>query len=84
MAGSPRLERRNYGRGHGYKIDGNKVPGVTTVLGAMPKPALVKWAADTTAAAAVDRWDELAELPPTSRLRELDGARFAVTKEVAS
>lgn len=78
---SPRIERRNYGRGHGYKIDGHKVPGVTTILGgSMPKPALVKWAADTTAAAAVDRWDELAELPPTKRLYELQGARFAVTK----
>ena len=74
---SPRLERRNYGRGHGYKIDGYKVPGVTTVLGeSLPKPALIDWAARTTAAAAVDRWDELGALPPSQRLKALEGARW--------
>ena len=32
---APRLERRNYGRNLGYKIDGEKVPGVTTALNAI-------------------------------------------------
>ena len=49
---TPRLERRNYGRGHGYKIDGHKVPGVTTALKVIAKPALIDWAARTTAEAA--------------------------------
>lgn len=72
------LARRNHGRGHSYLLDGEKVPGVTTILGAaLPKPALIEWAGKTTAAYAVDRWDELAVLPPSKRLNELNGARFA-------
>lgn len=38
------------GNGHSYFLDGEKVPGVTTILGnGIPKPALVGWAANTTA-----------------------------------
>ncbi|WP_293784169.1 hypothetical protein [uncultured Aeromicrobium sp.] len=80
MTAAPRLARRNYGRGHGYKIDDRKVLGVTTILSAMPKDALVGWAANTTAEAAVDRWDELSELPPSQRLKELKDARYNVVK----
>jgi hypothetical protein len=76
----PRLERRNYGRGHGYKIDGQKVLGVTTALQVIAKPALIDWAARATAEAAVDRWDELAELPISERLKELNGARWVTNK----
>ena len=36
---------------HVYTIDGIFVPGVTTVLGLLPKPALVPWAAKMTATA---------------------------------
>lgn len=79
----PRLKRRNYGRGHGYTIDGAKVPGVTSILNSLPKDALVGWAAKTTAAYAVDKWDELAAMPPSQRLKELEGARYNVTKEAA-
>lgn len=44
------ITRRNYGRGHGYKVDGKKVPGVTTILGAaLPKPALIGWASRVAA-----------------------------------
>lgn len=79
------IERRNYGRGHGYKVDGRKMPGVTTILGkTMPKEALINWAATTTANAAIDRWDELAELPPSKRLKELLDARFADRDQAAN
>lgn len=78
-----RLARRNYGRGHGYQIDGAKVPGVTTVLNTLPKDALINWAARVTAEAAVDRWDELGGLAPTQRLKELVDARWNVTKEAS-
>lgn len=45
-----RLERRNYGTGHGYKIDGVKADGITTILnGSIPKGALVGWAAGAVA-----------------------------------
>lgn len=71
------IERRNYGKGHSYKIDGKKVPGVTTILGAtVPKPALINWAADTTAAFAVDYWEALGELTPSKRLDRLKKARY--------
>lgn len=44
------LKRTNYGRGHGYKIDGRKVPGVTTLIGdGLPKPNLTYWAAGAVA-----------------------------------
>jgi len=67
--------RKNHGRGHTYYIDGAKVDGVTTIINkGLPKPALVKWAASTAAAAAVDRWDELAQLDVSQRLKILTDA----------
>lgn len=74
----PTIERRNHGRGHSYRINGQKYPGVTTILGATTaKPALVNWAGDTTANYAVDHRAELAELPPSKMLAELKKARYA-------
>ena len=70
------LARRNHGRGHSYLLDGEKVPGVTTILRTLPKDALVEWAGKTTAAYAVDHWDELGELAPSKRLDRLNRARF--------
>lgn len=44
------LQRLNYGRGHGYKLDGQKVDGVTTLIsGGLPKPALMYWSAKSVA-----------------------------------
>lgn len=37
-----------------YRVDGKRVPGVTTILGVLDKPALVGWAARTAADAAVE------------------------------
>lgn len=71
------ITRRNHGKGHSYRIDGERVPGVTTILGAtLPKPALIEWAGKTTAGYAVDYWDDLAALPPSKRLDRLNRARF--------
>lgn len=70
--------RVNRGGGHAYFLDDEQVPGVTTILGdGVPKPALVNWAATTTAGYAVDNWADLAELTPSKRLRELERARYA-------
>lgn len=78
-ATATRLERRNYGRGHGYKLDGIKVPGVTTVIDVMDKPALREWFARQAAERAVNEWDELAQLPVTERLDRIRwGARDKV------
>ncbi|MEU9888643.1 hypothetical protein [Sphaerisporangium sp. NPDC051011] len=72
-------KRRNHGRGHSYLLDGEKVPGVTTLIKeGFPRTGLVKWAAETVAARAVDGWDELAELPVSERLRTLEKAHTEV------
>ena len=56
---TPDIKRRNYGRGHGYALDGQKVPGVTTIINdGLPKPALMGWAAKTIAEYVADRLDQ--------------------------
>lgn len=75
-----RLQRRNYGRGHGYKLDGQKLIGVTSALDVIDKPALRDWYARTAAERAVNEWDTLAELPITQRLERIRyGARDKTT-----
>jgi hypothetical protein len=75
-----RLERRNYGRGHGYKLDGEKILGVTTAIDVLDKPALREWYAKQAAARAVDEWDRLADLPVSERLAYIQrGARDTTT-----
>jgi hypothetical protein len=73
------IRRQEHGKGHRYvDAHGEKVPGVTTILGdGVPKPALINWAARTTAEYAVDHWEDLSTLGPAARLKELNGARFA-------
>lgn len=64
-------------RGHTYRLDGERMPSVTTILkDGLPAPALVSWAARATAGAAVDEWQALAELPVSQRLRRLERAAF--------
>jgi hypothetical protein len=70
------IARRNYGSGHRYTLDGRDVPGVTTILKTLDKPALIDWAANTTAAYAIDHWAELADMSPSERLNTLKGARW--------
>lgn len=72
------IRRRNYGKGHAYFDEDGKVPGVTTILGdGLAKPALINWAANTTAGYAVDHWDELTDMKPSERLRTLEKCRYA-------
>lgn len=53
-AGRTRLIRR--GRGHSYELDGEKCPGVTTIIkNSVPMPALVGWAARTVSEYVMDR-----------------------------
>src|SRR5690606_1778475 len=67
------FKRRNAGRGHYYvDEDGTRFDGVTTLLGeGLPKPALVNWAANTTADYAVDHWDELSRNTISERINKL-------------
>jgi len=81
------IRRVNRGRNHWYEdVDtGQRVPGVTSIIDkGLPKPALINWAANATAEAAIDRWDELAELTPSVRLKTLQGARYAVKDAAAN
>jgi hypothetical protein len=50
------ISRRNYGRNHSYKIDGLKVPGVTTITGHFKSGALVEYPGKQVANYAVDNW----------------------------
>lgn len=64
-------------RGRSYRIDGEPVPSVTTILkDGLPSPALVTWAARETAGAAVNRWEELATMDVAHRLRTLERAAW--------
>jgi hypothetical protein len=70
------VKRRRHGKnGHSYSIDGEKVPGVTTIIGkTMPKPALIDWAARTAADEVVNYWDQLAGLLPMERHNQVRSA----------
>lgn len=63
-----RLQRRNYGSGHGYLLDGVKMMGVTTAIDVLDKPALRQWYANEAAKRVVDDWDKLQTMTPTERL----------------
>lgn len=78
----PPIRRKNYKKYHIY-LDGQdrRIPGVTTILNAVPKPQLIDWAGRATAEAAVNQWDELADLPPAKRYDRLKGIRYEVTNE---
>lgn len=60
--------------GHRYTLDGRPVPGVTTILGCLDKPALPKWAASTVAtyvAEHADAVEHLRALGPKSMVNAL-------------
>lgn len=69
--------RRKYGNGHSYTLDGvPKIKGVTTMmkgLGGPPESYFTKY----TAGYAVDNWERLAQMPPSTRLEEIAGATKA-------
>lgn len=63
-ATAPTTRRINHGQGHRYLLDGHKAPGVTTILGAIPKPWLAPWTARTIAEYAADHVDAIQALHP--------------------
>jgi hypothetical protein len=61
-----------------YRLDGAppRAGSVTEIINlGVPKQALITWASNVTAEAAVDEWDRLTELKPSERLTYLKGAR---------
>jgi len=78
-----KIVKKQSGRNHWY-IDldagGERVDGVTTLTGnGLPKPALLNWAAEATAAYAVDNWAKLAALPLSERLNLMKKGRYETT-----
>lgn len=69
-------------KGRVYRLDGEEIPSVTTILNALPKH-LTQWAADAAANYAVDHWSELAEQPLTKRLDAIRYAHRDVVKAAA-
>lgn len=71
------IARRNHGQNHSYKIDGVKVPGVTTITGYFKSGGLAEYPGKVVAEYAVNNWDSLAALRHADRLKELYAARWA-------
>ena len=71
------ISRRNYGRNHSYKIDGLKVPGVTTITGHFKSGALAEYPGKQVANYAVNNWGTLGGLAPADRLSKLLASRWA-------
>jgi hypothetical protein len=78
-----RIVKKQSGRNHWYvdlDAGGERVDGVTTIAGnGLPKPALLNWAADATAAYAVDNWEKLDALPLSERLNLMKKGRYETT-----
>lgn len=79
-ATAPRLHVTPKGRV--YKIDGNNVPSVTTILNALPK-SLAQWASDAAANFAVENWQELSGEPLTKRIDRIRYAHRDVVNRAA-
>lgn len=70
-------KRIDGGRGHWYKLDGQKVDGVTTVISnGIPKPALINWAAREVATYAADNLEAIATLDRAARIDLLKGSHY--------
>lgn len=62
--------------GHGYKLDGRPVKGVTTLLNkGLPKPALTPWAARTVAEYVADNPDQVESLRTMGRRPMVDALK---------
>jgi hypothetical protein len=73
--------RRNHGKSHSYYFEGTKIPGVTSVIGVLDKPALVSWAARESAAYAVEHWAWLSAKPIMERAKLIEDARWSKNKK---
>lgn len=76
-----RFARKNAGTSHSYTLDGHRIPGVTTVIGILDKPALVNWAARETAIYADENWDKLSGMRSGDRIQLLEKARYNTNRK---
>jgi hypothetical protein len=87
-----RRHSRNDGFGRSSRLyelpDGSRLPSVTTILGAINKPALVNWAAKTeremVVRAAADLWDDIPKSVKMGRLAYITTLEDRIGKEKAS
>ena len=82
-----RITRTDNGRNHWYTDTdtGTRLDGVTTILSnGLPKKALINWAGNATADYVLDHWDDLADLPPSARLKKIQGGRYESRDEAAN
>lgn len=85
--GKVRTIRRGGSRYYVEAENGDRVPGVTSIIGMLPKPYLTYWAAKMTAEAAVTNIDAVATLAkndPDAAVDMLKGAHHRYTKGRAS
>ncbi|MGW3545864.1 hypothetical protein ACWDNI_35725 [Nocardia niigatensis] len=80
------MTRKNAFGSHYYvDANGQKIPGVTTILGnGLPKKALINWAGTSTADYAVNNWAELDELPVADRLDRIKKGRYEKRDKAAA
>jgi hypothetical protein len=76
VTGRPTRGLKFYPASHRYKLDGEWVPGVTTILGVLDKPGLRKWAASSVAEYVADHRDAIEHLYDAGR-----GPMVAALKE---
>jgi hypothetical protein len=78
-AKAPPTRIQRAGNGHTYYIDGDRAPGVTTILGdGLPKPALMSWAAGAVADFVVNRLNIARKDDGTTRIVADDLVRDAL------
>lgn len=77
MAGVTKRYNGRNGNFHWYKMDGQKVTGVTTILGdGIPKPALMPWAIREVATYAATNLELLGQLEEDARIDLLKGSPY--------
>lgn len=77
---STRITKRRAGSGHGYAIDGERVPSVTTILrNCIEKPALKRWAAKEAGAWAATHVDLLPAIGEADWIDQAANAHMRVS-----
>lgn len=82
-APKPPTRRINRGKGHSYVLDSEPVISVSGIKDMLPKPALVKWAADGAAGYVIDYWDELLAMKPSERFKAVSKSPYSSRDKAA-
>lgn len=78
---APQTRRVNRGYGHSYLLDGQKVPGVTTILSdTVPKPWMGPWTAKECATFVADKFEAVQALHP-DRMAIIDMVKGAANRK---